>query len=521
MSESHTTHPAGAGADAQGTEMANAPAIPHADDLRTQIDELRTLFSAYEDELDSYQVARARIDMARARERLQVGGDHMVVALVGGTGSGKSSLFNALTESNFADSGEIRPTTEQPSAFAWGSDATELLDFLEIKPNRRTRDDALTDEQLTKDLRGMVLLDLPDHDSIEVMHSVLVERLLPLIDTVLWVLDPQKYADQTLHHHFLSLLRERADSMIVVLNHADRVPAEDLPTILHDVRELLAAGGVRDVPIIPTCALPAAQADVPGLENRGIDALYDQLRTARRRPGAAVRTALAEIAAVRKRLAPAVGQREADPQADLEVAGKKLEDSCGFAAVADAVYRVANTGVGVVSRPEPPSLAAIRAVRADTIRAASAGLPEPWHERMDATVPGADRIRRELVRHIDERGYPQIKTSAAARLIPALGALIAAAIALIALPKWPIAIAGALAAGAIVYFLSAKYVRRRRLARAQDAAEAYRRETSGDVQQVVHDLLETPIITVLGEHRAARQLLMGHAPAALPAESPR
>ena len=44
-------------------------------------------------------------------QRLALGVDHTVVALFGGTGSGKSSLFNALTQLNFADVGARRPTT--------------------------------------------------------------------------------------------------------------------------------------------------------------------------------------------------------------------------------------------------------------------------------------------------------------------------------------------------------------------------------------------------------------------------
>ena len=49
-------------------------------------------------------------------QRLALGVDHTVVALFGGTGSGKSSLFNALTQLNFADVGARRPTTSRAAA---------------------------------------------------------------------------------------------------------------------------------------------------------------------------------------------------------------------------------------------------------------------------------------------------------------------------------------------------------------------------------------------------------------------
>ena len=47
----------------------------------------------------------------RCESRLALGVDHTVVALAGGTGSGKSSLFNALTGTQFAVPGVARPTT--------------------------------------------------------------------------------------------------------------------------------------------------------------------------------------------------------------------------------------------------------------------------------------------------------------------------------------------------------------------------------------------------------------------------
>ena len=46
-----------------------------------------------------------------------------------------------------------------------------------------------------RDLDGLVLLDLPDHDSTEVAHHLEVDRLVQLADLLVWVLDPQKYAD--------------------------------------------------------------------------------------------------------------------------------------------------------------------------------------------------------------------------------------------------------------------------------------------------------------------------------------
>ncbi len=79
------------------------------------------------------------------------------------------------------------------------------------------------------DLRGLVLLDLPDHDSTEVAHRLEVDRLVELVDVLVWVLDPQKYADAAIHDRYLRPLARHAEVMVVVLNQVDRLPPDAVP----------------------------------------------------------------------------------------------------------------------------------------------------------------------------------------------------------------------------------------------------------------------------------------------------
>ena len=51
--------------------------------------------------------------LKRAGERLRLSSSHTVIALAGGTGSGKSTLFNALSGATFSPPGVTRPTTSQ------------------------------------------------------------------------------------------------------------------------------------------------------------------------------------------------------------------------------------------------------------------------------------------------------------------------------------------------------------------------------------------------------------------------
>ena len=66
-------------------------------------------------QLDADIVQDARAITVKVQERLGMTGGHTVVALAGATGSGKSSLFNALVGTEAATVGARRPTTRRPS----------------------------------------------------------------------------------------------------------------------------------------------------------------------------------------------------------------------------------------------------------------------------------------------------------------------------------------------------------------------------------------------------------------------
>ncbi len=127
--------------------------------------------------LDDALVDSAETVVRRASGRLSLSGDHTVVALAGATGSGKSSTFNALAGVEVATVGVRRPTTSVTSGIAWGEDgAAELLDWLGVHRRHQVRRDELGPTERALD--GLVLLDLPDHDSTEVAHHVEVDRLV-------------------------------------------------------------------------------------------------------------------------------------------------------------------------------------------------------------------------------------------------------------------------------------------------------------------------------------------------------
>ncbi|SDR76619.1 hypothetical protein SAMN04488570_0314 [Nocardioides scoriae] len=360
--------------------------------------------------LDDGLLDRAEAVTRRAGARLQLSGGHTVVALAGATGSGKSSTFNALVGLDIAATGVRRPTTSKAAACVWGEDpGSELLDWLEVPARHRVQRDSLLDDRTPRRgepvLDGLVLLDLPDHDSTEVAHHLEVERLVGLTDLMVWVLDPQKYADAALHRRFLAPLASHREVMLVVLNHVDQVAPERREAVLDDVRRLLALDGLEGVPVLATSARTG----------EGIPELR-----------AAVAGRVADKATARARLAGDVGdaatalQRESGDAEPRELRDRDrrelhdaLADAAGVPVVVDAVARATTvrgrqaTGWPVTSwlarfKPDPlRRLHLDRGTRGgDLVVAARSSLPAPGqvqHARVETTVRAlGDQVGRDL-----------------------------------------------------------------------------------------------------------------------------
>ena len=117
---------------------------------------LEIALAAGKGRLDPDAVDRARTVLDRTTERLRLGADHTVVALVGATGSGKSSLFNALSGIELSEVGARRPTTGNPIACVWGDGGEALLDWLEVPDTHRTGRESVLDAGRESRLRGLI-----------------------------------------------------------------------------------------------------------------------------------------------------------------------------------------------------------------------------------------------------------------------------------------------------------------------------------------------------------------------------
>ncbi len=192
--------------------------------------------------------------LTQADQRLRLSGNHTVVALAGGTGSGKSALFNGLSGADFSPVGVTRPATRDAHACVWGvAGSGPLLDWLGVAPRYRyARSSAL--ERGEEAMTGLILVDLPDHDSVVTGATSQADRLVGLTDLMIWVLDPQKYADAAVHRRYLVPLAGHSEVIAVVLNQADRLTPQQAEDCLADLRRLLDSEDLQDVPVLMTSA---------------------------------------------------------------------------------------------------------------------------------------------------------------------------------------------------------------------------------------------------------------------------
>ncbi len=329
-----------------------------ASSIEGRVDALDGALAAARGRIDDEVLDDAQRTVDRAASRIRLSADHTVVALAGATGSGKSSTFNALTELELSAVGVRRPTTSWATACVWGKEgAEELLEWLGIPPRHQvTRDSMLSTGREDVTLNGVVLLDLPDHDSTEVAHHLEVDRLVELADMLVWVLDPQKYADAAIHDRYLAPLKAHKGIMLVVLNHIDTVPESRRGAMLDDVRRLLAQDGLDGVPVLSSSAR----------EGWGIAELKSQIAKRAKEKRATRARLESDLHAAAERVATVSGTAQT-PSLDAErvrALEQAFADSAGVPTVVKAVDDAARlranraTGWPVVSwfsrlKPDP------------------------------------------------------------------------------------------------------------------------------------------------------------------------
>lgn len=296
------------------TERGATPAVATSPFARS-VTSLKDAISYGEGRVPETVLLDAAETLERLSQRRELSTEHTVIGFFGATGSGKSTLFNAIAGQNIALSAPTRPTTSTVQAAIWEAEGSEeLLDWLGIDKRVYPQTQALATEGETTEgneaggnnkvaggvaapnavtepapglfnrirravggrgemrtrTGGLILLDMPDFDSVTTTNRDLAARMMRYVDVLVWVVDPQKYADAVIHRDFMVPLAASGAQALCVLNQADKLAPAEVPAVLASLTRLLQAEGTE-------AHLLAAPIAVSARTGEGVDVLRDLL----------------------------------------------------------------------------------------------------------------------------------------------------------------------------------------------------------------------------------------------------
>lgn len=290
------------------TDRGATPAVATSPFARS-VASLKDAISYGEGRVPETVLLDAAETLERLSQRRELSTEHTVIGFFGATGSGKSTLFNAIAGQNIALSAPTRPTTSTVQAAIWEAEGSEeLLDWLGIDKRVYPQTQALAAEgdategneagggaaapnavtepapglfnrirravggrgEMRTRTGGLILLDMPDFDSVTTTNRDLAARMMRYVDVLVWVVDPQKYADAVIHRDFMVPLAASGAQALCVLNQADKLAPAEVPAVLASLTRLLQAEGTE-------AHLLAAPIAVSARTGEGVDVLRDLL----------------------------------------------------------------------------------------------------------------------------------------------------------------------------------------------------------------------------------------------------
>src|SRR5215468_5971866 len=180
--------------------------------------------------------------------RLRESGSPVLVALVGSTGAGKSTLVNSILGAHVSMTGIRRPTTNSPVLACHPDDVNWFAEnvFLPTVPRvrqeglaRSGRDGLLVLAASEGMPQGVALLDTPDIDSVVQAHHEFAHQFLDASDLWLFMTTASRYADATVWE-LLQHARDRGAALGIVLSRV--LPAVGEEVVGHSHAMLEANG---------------------------------------------------------------------------------------------------------------------------------------------------------------------------------------------------------------------------------------------------------------------------------------
>lgn len=240
-------------------------AQPSSSSIRDALGDVDRLLEELEFPFDSASAAATRHELEDIHEllrryvlpRLRRMDAPLLIAVGGSTGSGKSTLVNALTGDAVTPSGVLRPTTRAPVLVHHPDDADW---FGSESESGWLADDHLLVQRVAAEgvPPGVALLDTPPLDSVVTEIRLAALDSLAAADLWLFMTTAVRYAD-AVPWDLLTRAAERHSAVAVILN---RVPRGAVKEVLSHLAGLLAT---RDLGEAPLFAVEEIAPDGSGL----------------------------------------------------------------------------------------------------------------------------------------------------------------------------------------------------------------------------------------------------------------
>ncbi len=190
---------------------------PSPDRLRSLVAALERIDLLAVGEAAEAQRCRAAITAGHyLAPRLSDESDKIVIAVVGPSGGGKSTIVNSIAQRRISDAGPLRPTTSEPVAWTDGM-VPATFDGL------RSRIPGSLVDSLRPPPEGVVVVDTPPPEVLDSSGVPIVRQILEVADAVVFVAGATRYADADAFA-LIEMAAQRGLPTVMVLNRLPTTP---------------------------------------------------------------------------------------------------------------------------------------------------------------------------------------------------------------------------------------------------------------------------------------------------------